>query len=674
MPLSNFWESYGDTSGFQEVECTDAGTGSLAARVLNYYAIPNNITGIGGELPNLDIKHMDAMQVIKYSLLEFSADNGGIWEPMVNAYGEVEFKEIGSYSSNVEGHIYHQIQTMDYKEEVTGVMIQGGKPLVYRRETEWKPIWGDGEINIYKMDLANDNCLSKQVSRYASIVFPDPHLDTSFEDGIDNLYEITKENPYDSIVGWVYFKDPPESLVTKDTEISYSTSCTIPIEIGNEQVGSEENQFENGPNVGTLVDRPVYPSTNQPECWVNVGEPADWQNGVRVDIPSHLRFQALRDTYIDTFVDITSVLVVGRTITQLYSLAKDGTVAVSSNPSADDCDIWATIDTATETVFKLSEGEHYAIAYQTAEGLYNSEYKVPYVVFANNARINDPAIYGNGKDNTGVLMNINRGCLHYLSTGNETEIGTVLPMDQTSGIWVSKIFVFAQLNTPSVTVYDPNGDQNRAYEIAKRLDYLVSPIVIVDAPAPVAYNGTLVDMTQSKQDNDPTTAQDFTDTQYELALDEMNGGGLSLTLSFLDEDQCVDLSRELYEYMNSLDGIETVYVCGPDCEPALGGVGPSGGIINSVSYSYSDSGSYTISASEGPRLVGGFSDVSGGPTQKMAESISAEGTIIQDMGNHIYFKVRIDGFGERIAINCCPNILREGDRVSCSVHNNPIES
>ena len=39
-----------------------------------------------------------------------------------------------------------------------------------------------------------------------------------------------------------------------------------------------------------------------------------------------------------------------------------------------------------------------------------------------------------------------------------------------------------------------------------------------------------------------------------------------------------------------------------------------------------------------------------------------------------YFKVRIDGVGERIAINMSPDVLRVGDKVQCSIHNNPVEA
>jgi hypothetical protein len=151
------------------------------------------------------------------------------------------------------------------------------------------------------------------------------------------------------------------------------------------------------------------------------------------------------------------------------------------------------------------------------------------------------------------------------------------------------------------------------------------------------------------------------------------GGGMTLTLSFLDENQVVRLSGALYEYMNSGDGVESTYVCGPNCDPDLGGTGPNGGIINSITYSYQDSNSYTVSVNCGPKLVGGMSQVTGGPSPKAAESFSAKGTIIQDMGNHVYFKVRVDGFKDVVAVNMTPTVLRTGDKVNVSIHNNPVE-
>ena len=133
------------------------------------------------------------------------------------------------------------------------------------------------------------------------------------------------------------------------------------------------------------------------------------------------------------------------------------------------------------------------------------------------------------------------------------------------------------------------------------------------------------------------------------------------------------MANLLYEHFQS-DVIETVYTCGPDCNPILGGYGEGDGIINSIRYNYSDSGSYTVSVTEGPRLIGNLTPIDGGPTMKMSDNYSATGTIVQVAGDNLHFKVRIDGYGERWAINMAHQVLRKGDIVNCTVHNNPIES
>jgi hypothetical protein len=158
-------------------------------------------------------------------------------------------------------------------------------------------------------------------------------------------------------------------------------------------------------------------------------------------------------------------------------------------------------------------------------------------------------------------------------------------------------------------------------------------------------------------------------------MDEMNGGsGLSLNLSFLDEEQVESLSGVLFEFMNGQDGQEKVYTCGPNCEPELGGLGPDGGIINQINYSYTDSQSYTISVNEGPKLVGQMAQIATGPYFKSSEDVGRSGVVIADLGNHIHYRIRLDQYGERTAVNCCDQILRVGDRVSCTIHNNAIEA
>lgn len=674
MPLETYWEKYGDTGDFEEIFCQDQGEGSLAYRVLDYYEIPQDSSNslIGGELPNLDIKQMDALQVIRSSLLEHTALGGDIWEPIVNGYGEVIFQAIGTYASDIEGHIYYEVQTKDYVEKCSGVMITGGKPLTIRKPVDWTPVWG-GEADyrppVYEMDIPTTNCMKGDYSQYAILPFPDPHFDTAYKDGIDNLYETL--TPHEQIVGWAYYKDPG-SNATKDTELRYSNSSEIPIRIGGGSDNLDESgatSYISGPDMGTLMKQPTYPIGDQEVCWSNRGVEGDYSNGIPVSIPSDLRYENVRGTRTDAFVDISAVYLIGRFISDLDPFVREGQ-AVKETTDPDDIQLRATIDDTADSVYKLTQGTQYVVAYDPNELNDKDSDITPYIVFGDQSRRNDPTEYGQGK--TIYIEPYCRFAKQYNVTSLENV--TIFPIAQTRAIMVKQIWVVAKLDTPSIVVFDPNGEDNRAYTIANELTYNVSPIVIVDEPPPIAFNGQLLDLTQSYQDNDPTTQQDFSLTELEQAMDIMNGGGVNLSLSFLDAEGCEKLSSELYAYMNSLGGVETTYVCGPECDPKLGGYGPNGGIINSIQYSYTDSGSYVISATEGPRIAGGWTDVTGGVTQKAVESVKGEGVIIEDQGNHTYFKVRIDGFGERLAINCCPSILRIGDRVSCSIHNNPVES
>ena len=67
--------------------------------------------------------------------------------------------------------------------------------------------------------------------------------------------------------------------------------------------------------------------------------------------------------------------------------------------------------------------------------------------------------------------------------------------------------------------------------------------------------------------------------------------------------------------------------------------------INSIVYTYTDQGSYTISVNEGSKLIKSFSGGGvTGATPKATETVTAQGKVIQSMGNGVNFKVKLDGF------------------------------
>jgi hypothetical protein len=72
--------------------------------------------------------------------------------------------------------------------------------------------------------------------------------------------------------------------------------------------------------------------------------------------------------------------------------------------------------------------------------------------------------------------------------------------------------------------------------------------------------------------------------------------------------------------------------------------------------------------------MGDIGSVTGAPTVKPTENFSTTAQVLQDMGNHVHFKVRVDGIGDRMALNCSPKIIRVGDIVKVTIHNNPVQS
>lgn len=654
---NNFWEAFGDSSEFDMYKVTCQTSDNLAKEVLETFGIQCGTDNIGGSLDNLDIKRMDAMQVVRLSLLEASANTGKIYEPIMSSEGVMEFIEIGSFNGLSGADVYYELQTGTYREYCGGVMVTGTKPLAYRRPVEWHPIWQNGPKDIYDTGMMMNNCIQGDFNQQATIVFNNPHLDSRYEDGIDNLYEITRNNPYDSIIGYasyIYFDGYEKS---PDTVITYQESAKIIIKLPDKKLG----QFFKRPKIADIEDLIDAGCMEGQDKGID-----DPTLGVPVPIPENLRFESVKGTTVDKFNSVLDVMVIGLEIDHLRPIPVNKADALNPTPNPENIKLEASINKTHKQLYKLSKGAHYVVGY---DGMATGKIQ-PYIVFADNSRSTD-LIKLDGNNPT--QFRLSPECDYAVKNDLNESSGYILITGPNSGILVEEIHVSVLIDSPSIEVYDPDGWNRKARSIAESLQYLVAPLIVVEEPNPIAFNGQLIDQTQGIRDHDPTTAQSFTDTDLEKAMDLMSGNGITLSLTFLNAEQCVKLSDALFDYMNSGDGTESTYICGPETEVRLGGTAPNGGIVNSINYSYQDSNSYTISVNAGPVIMGNFAQVDGGPSQKMMEEVSAKGTIIEDMGNHIHFKVRIDGIGDRIAINMCPSILRVGDKVQCSVHNNPVE-
>jgi hypothetical protein len=652
---SKFGQSKGlvDVQGIPQVAC-DAG-GSVASAAASSAGLQvEGYSNVGGDLGSLDIKRMDVKTAISMSLMHHYVTTGDLYEIVANSEGGASFVKVGSSGGNM-GTLYYNVQTTSFPTRLSDVMVTGGKPLPEVKFGKWYDVLQIGtKGEVFDQSKMVGNCRLSGFTNYATIVYPDPHLGTEYNDGIDNMYDVT--TPWEKVIGYVHYKEPPEYVKDKpEIKITWNNEASIPIQVG------EPGNPKMG-NIQTIETRDM--TTGDANCFAGpgTGQEIKYTDGVKIEIPSKWRYTNLRGIKIDKFIKVSAVYLIGMRIDSLFYAPNSTEKMFDETTSSNNSVLWASINKEGFNTFKCEEGRHYAIAYDSSGDL------TPYIVFAKDIREGDPFKYG---ENTS--FKIDPFCTWALKNPDGKTQGTIFPITKSEGLWVTDIWALVDIETPSITVFDPV--YGKAMEIAKTLKYNLCPISIIDKPAPIGLGSTgdIIGQESMQKDADPTTVQNFTDTDLEKAMDKMQGSGMSVSWSFLKETDVGPAARKLYDLLSSDTTVENVFTFGPDSNPTLC-AGYAGGVINAIRYSYTDQGSYTVSVTTGPMLTpSSMVQVDGGPTPMMTEDFGARGVVIASNGDNVNFKVRIDGLGDRWAVCMTPHIIRTGDAVQCSIHNNPVE-
>ena len=133
------------------------------------------------------------------------------------------------------------------------------------------------------------------------------HMDSTFEDGIDNLYEIGADNPWDRIIGYVYYIYHGVQT-SNDTSVKFQKQAKILVKVGN------DGTSDYGPNVGTLTKRERVDPINV-DCWYPT-EDAPFADGVQVgaEVLEKFRYERVvgdENFPTDNFLGIAAVYLVG---------------------------------------------------------------------------------------------------------------------------------------------------------------------------------------------------------------------------------------------------------------------------------------------------------------------------------------------------------------------------
>ena len=634
--MPKLWDSYGQGSFRNKVSSTS----SVATSVLSACGIPQGThDDIGGSLPGIDIKRMDATAAIKASLFERVVDNV-LLEMAVNRQGEVFFKEVGGTSCTL-ADLYYTTQSYTYKNEGVSVMVTGGAPLPTRHVGSYTELLSQAfHVKYWTADVVNSACAMESLKRYVTITYDDPHLSSSYKDGIDNLYNVV--DPFESILGYVYDVD----YGTSDpyVEITYSNKATVPIKVS---------------GLGTLakVDLAAKDYTNEDaDCMRGLGSIVSCGDGaVTLDIPRELRYDGHFSNAIDKFLGVSGVYVVGYKVA-IGFLPKEESASMTA-PTTENVGLWVIPEDTTKDIVKLTEGKNYAVAYDGTSVC---------VQFADRAPLDMQGICGEGVN-----------CLipsWAASSDTFSQTMDILPISETEALVVREIWAAIDVASPCINIFDPAGD---AMSIATSMSIKIAPVTMKKPPAPVALNGESINLADGMEDHDPTTTQSFSSSAMEQAMDSMSGNvGMSVNMAcFTKESDVTSFSGNLKTFYDNDRGTGTIYLCGPGASAEVGDLAPDGGIVNSIEYRYNDSSSYTISISSGPKFASNFiASVGGGTYIKKDESITVEGTVVLDYGNGGHYEVSLEGVGRTEALNGTMDVIRTGDIVSVTIHNNPVEA
>jgi hypothetical protein len=255
--------------------------------------------------------------------------------------------------------------------------------------------------------------------------------------------------------------------------------------------------------------------------------------------------------------------------------------------------------------------------------------------------------------------------------------------------------VVVERKRPSIDVFDPRGN---ALSLAQRIlqpdsanptqqGVRYTPIIIVDAPAPIAYAATqsltnidgdkvipaegIIDQTDGIIDADPSTVQDLEASELSVLQDNTDGFTIDASLPFCTADECLVIAQEILALQQGTTETKSM-ILGPTSQPRLGQVVTDGSVINEINYSYSDSSQYLITITAGQKFLtlGSFNT---SQYQLKTEDVTREGVVIQDAGNGAEYTVRVEGFGEIKAVSFVLADISVGDRVSVRIFNNPTE-
>jgi hypothetical protein len=685
---------------------------AVSQLVLETYNIPFSLPVLGGSMPGYDIRNQDATSMLRLSLstelLDTPPPGSGRTGPAGFAEVEIDGDGLGRFyivgatvASNLD--VRYCIPTGQLTNVSDLVIVRGYDPPITRELREPFDGLKNKEFMGYD-DCARESCEEDHNSKYATLSYDDPALDQAYNDDIINSYEI---GAFESLLGYIVdfdvsadsesvpglrisFGDSTKEYIRFDAEL-FKTSIvdgTITIDDfrgatgANETLGAGRAQGQPvGGAPGATVPATVT-TVNQQTGQCTISNTTLVGSTITIGVDRFKRLNKFGQLESD-LIGVQDIVFSGQKVFQIQEFAGGGGATGFAK----------TIINPHKELISLQHGRNWTWTTDADENVIIDLFSIIETAFtAVICKFYDPfpttppnfEYRETTKDQPNTFTISSNQFRDYVCA-----IGDPLGYKVVSG----EMCIVVERRRPSIDVYDPRGF---AMGVAESISITYTPIVLVDLPPPIAYAATaplqsidestgsggrtlpaegIIDQTDGIRDNDPSTVQDFDESELSILQDNTNGSTIDITLPFLDEDQCLEIARNfLAEQTETV--ISTSVVLGPDSTPRLGDVftDTTGNIsiINEINYSYTDASQYLITATTGPKYLtaGSFNN---SQYQLQTEEVTKEGIIVQDRGDGATYVVRIQGGEEMVALSFVLDDISVGDKCQVRIFNNPVE-
>lgn len=686
-------------------------TKAVSQLVLETFGIPFATPVLGGSLPGYDIRNQDATTMLKLSLATELLDTppegsgraggAGFAEVEIDGDGIARFYIVGA-SAAAGLDVRYCIPTGQIVNAADLVIVRGYDPPI-RRELR-DPFDGLKNKEFFGYDdCAVDTCEQGHNAKYATISYDDPALDQTYQDDIVNSYEI---GAFESLLGYVVdFDITPDPETVPGLRVSFGDSTK-------EYIRFSASLFKNSVVEGNLPLTEFNAVTGGTVIGAGRADGAGVGGSAGSSVPATIttvdqstgecfitnstvvgalirlgadRFKRLNKFGLNEsdFIGVQDIVFSGQKVMAIFTspfninpLIKPQKELISLQHGRN----WTWTTDANENV----EINLFSVIDSVFTQTIHNIYSIPA------ATANSPSFNGIFEATTDAPNDTSQITATEFRDTYIAAIGDSLGYKAVNG----EMCIVVERRRPSIDIYDPRG---QAMSVASSISITYTPIVLVDEPPPIAYASTqpflqsideqtgsggntipgegIIDQTDGIRDNDPSTTQDFDESELSILQDNTNGSTIDITLPFCTDTECLEIARNFRDLQNETV-VSTSVVLGPDSTPRLGDVftDDSGNtsIINEINYSYTDGSQYLITLTTGPRFLtaGSFND---SQYQLQTEDVTKEGIIIQDRGDGATYVVRVQGGEEIIALSFILEDISVGDKCQVRIFNNPVE-